>query len=128
MLDGQKVAETDRCEYIFTDVASGAHVASVKAVYASGESEPAEVVFGESGIDSALTGGIAVSPNPAPGYTLVSGDFTGALLYDLSGLCVATFTGDSQRLDLTGVAPGFYILVVQPASGAPAVSVKLTVR
>jgi len=41
---------------------------------------------------------------------------------------VATFTGDSQRLDLTGVAPGFYILVVQPASGAPAVSVKLTVR
>lgn len=128
MLDGQKVAETDRCEYIFTDVASGAHVASVKAVYASGESEPAEVVFGESGIDSAVTGGIAVSPNPAPGYTLVSGDFTGALLYDLSGLCVATFTGDSQRLDLTGVAPGFYILVVQPASGAPAVSVKLTVR
>ena len=33
-----------------------------------------------------------------------------------------------EEIDLTGVAPGFYILVVQPASGAPAVSVKLTVR
>ena len=88
MLDGQKVAETDRCEYIFTDVASGAHVASVKAVYASGESEPAEVVFGESGIDSALTGGIAVSPNPAPGYTLVS-----ITAYFTSGAEMAVFIG-----------------------------------
>lgn len=126
-LDGEKVAETDACEYTFAGLPKDLHTAEVKAVYASGESAPVAVTFGESGIAAPEASAISVGPNPAPGYTEVKGDFEAARLYTLSGALLKSFPGGEAHLDLTGVTPGFYILVVEPAAGAP-VSVKLIVK
>lgn len=128
MLDGETVAETTDCEHLFTNVPSGRHTAAVKAVYASGESDAVELEFGESGLNEVEVNALSVAPNPAYGYTEVSGEFAGARLYDLSGRCIATFDGSNRRLDLSNVAPGFYILTVDSASATTPLTVKLTVK
>lgn len=128
MLDGEKVAETSGTLHAFENVGCGMHTASVKAVYASGESEAVTVEFGQDGLNEIGAGGsLTVAPNPAPGYTEVTGgDFESAQLYDLSGRRVAVFGGNDPRLDLSRVAPGVYLLSVKPVSGKP-VTVKLVV-
>ena len=129
MLDGELIAETTDCEFTIAAVTPGEHTAAVKAVYASGESAAAEVTFGDSGLKdlTAPAGDITVSPNPARDYTVINGEFNAARLIDMSGRCVATFDGDNQRLNLSGVASGFYVLSIEAASGN-VVNVKLTVR
>ncbi len=87
----------------------GVHKATVKAIYSSGESEEAEITFGHSGLVSPTVGSIRVYPNPAPGYTVVYGDFIRASLIGLSGQTMATFDGSSSYLDLSAVVPGLYI-------------------
>lgn len=129
MLDGEVIGETDDCEFTIAAVTSGEHVAAVKAIYASGESEAAEVHFGDSGLKELGTPAddITVSPNPARDYTLINGEFRGARLIDMSGRCVASFNGDNQRLDLSRITSGFYILSIESTAGN-IVNVKLTVR
>ena len=125
-LDGEKLADTEDCSYMLTP-GSGEHYAEVRAVYASGESAPAKIVFGESGVNGVQTDKISVRPNPAPGYTNVRGEFNRAVLYDLSGRALRAFDGSDSRLDLGGVQSGIYLLVIEPLSGKPQ-TVKLTVK
>lgn len=125
-LDGKKLADTEDCSYMLTP-GLGEHYAEVKAVYASGESAPAKIVFGESGVNGVQTDKISVRPNPAPGYTNVRGEFNRAVLYDLSGRALRAFDGSDSRLDLGGVQSGIYLLVIEPLSGKPQ-TVKLTVK
>lgn len=125
-LDGKKLADTEDCSYMLNPGA-GEHYAEVKAVYASGESAPAKIVFGESGVNGILTDKISVWPNPAPGYTDVRGEFRRAVLYDLSGRALRAFDGSDSRLDLGGVQSGIYLLVIEPVSGKSQ-TVKLTVK
>lgn len=125
-LDGEKLADTEDCSYMLNPGA-GEHYAEIKAVYASGESAPAKILFGESGVNGVLTDKISVWPNPAPGYTNVRGEFNRAVLYDLSGRVLCAFDGSHSRLELGGVQAGVYLLVIEPLSGKPQ-TVKLTVR
>lgn len=125
-LDGKKLVDTEDCSYMLNP-GRGEHTAEIKAVYASGESAPAKIVFGELGVNGIQTDKIAVWPNPAPGYTNVRGDFSRAVLYDLSGRELRVFNGANSRLDLGGVESGIYLLVIEPTSGKPR-TVKLTVR
>lgn len=127
-LDGNKVARTKECSYLFTNVPEGMHTAEVKAVYASGESLSAQEKFGvETGIGTVESGNVMVSPNPAHDYTMVSGEFSSATLFDLSGRKLRTFSGTEPRLSLSGIKPGVYMLVVNLTDGRTT-SVKLTVK
>ena len=125
-LDGEKLADTEDCSYMLNPGA-GEHYAEIKAVYASGESAPAKILFGESGVNGVQTDKISVWPNPAPGYTNVRGEFNRAVLYDLSGRVLRAFDGSHSRLELGGVQAGVYLLVIEPLSGKPQ-TVKLTVK
>ena len=52
-LDGTKVGESEKPEYVIVDLSEGRHVIGIKAIYQSGESQLVEYVFGESdGIDA----------------------------------------------------------------------------
>ncbi len=126
-VDGEKRDITDESFLLLGNVGEGVHKATVKAIYSSGESEEAEITFGHSGLVSPTVGSIRVYPNPAPGYTVVYGDFIRASLIGLSGQTMATFDGSSSHLDLSAVVPGLYILAVEGTDGAVAF-VKLQVR
>lgn len=126
-LDGEELARTTDCSFMLSDVAKGAHTAEVKAVYASGESAPATVRFGETGLNGLNGSEISVWPNPAPGYTIVRGDFSRATIYDLSGRSLRTFDGTEKRLDLSGFAHGIYLLAIE-TEGNRTTTIKLAVR
>lgn len=126
-LDGEELARTTDCSFMLSNVAKGAHTADVKAVYASGESAPATVRFGETGLNGLNGSEISVWPNPAPGYTIVRGDFSRATIYDLSGRSLRTFDGTEKRLDLSGFAHGIYLLVIE-TEGNRTTTIKLAVR
>jgi len=111
-VDGQKPEITENCALSLGSVSDGMHKASVKAIYASGESEEAEITFGQSGSTSPSADGIRVYPNPAVDHTVVYGDFTRATLIDLSGRVIASFGNGSARLDLSSISSGIYILAV----------------
>ncbi|MBS5437035.1 MAG: carboxypeptidase regulatory-like domain-containing protein [Prevotella sp.] len=126
-LDGEELARTTDCSFMLSDVAKGAHTAEVKAVYASGESAPATVRFGETGLNGLNGSEISVWPNPAPGYTIVRGDFSRATIHDLSGRSLKTFDGTEKRLDLSGFAHGIYLLVIETEDNRTT-TIKLAVR
>ena len=126
-LDGEELARTTDCSFMLSDVAKGAHTAEVKAVYASGESAPATVRFGETGLNGLNGAEISVWPNPAAGYTIVRGDFSRATIYDLSGRSLRTFDGTEKRLDLSGFAHGIYLLAIE-TEGNRTTTIKLAVR
>lgn len=126
-LDGEELARTTDCSFMLSNVAKGAHTAEVKAVYASGESVPATVRFGETGLNGLNGSEISVWPNPAPGYTIVRGDFSRATIHDLSGRSLKTFDGTEKRLDLSGFAHGIYLLVIETEDNRTT-TIKLAVR
>lgn len=126
-LDGEELARTTDCSFMLSNVAKGAHTAEVKAVYASGESAPATVRFGETGLNGLNGSEISVWPNPAPGYTIVRGDFSRATIYDLSGRSLRTFDGTEKRLDLSGFAHGIYLLAIE-TEGNRTTTIKLAVK
>lgn len=126
-LDGEELARTTDCSFMLSNVAKGAHTAEVKAVYASGESAPATVRFGETGLNGLNGSEMSVWPNPAPGYTIVRGDFSRATIYDLSGRSLRTFDGTEKRLDLSGFAHGIYLLAIE-TEGNRTTTIKLAVR
>lgn len=126
-LDGEELARTTDCSFMLSNVAKGAHTAEVKAVYASGESAPATVRFGETGLNGLNGSEISVWPNPAPGYTIVRGDFSRATIYDLSGRSLRIFDGTEKRLDLSGFAHGIYLLAIE-TEGNRTTTIKLAVR
>ncbi len=126
-LDGEELARTTDCSFMLSNVAKGAHTAEVKAVYASGESAPATVRFGETGLNGLNGSEISVWPNPAPGYTIVRGDFSRATIHDLSGRSLRTFDGTEKRLDLSGFAHGIYLLAIE-TEGNRTTTIKLAVR
>lgn len=126
-LDGEELARTTDCSFMLSNVAKGAHTAEVKAVYASGESAPATVRFGETGLNGLNGSEISVWPNPAPGYTIVRGDFSRATIYELSGRSLRTFDGTEKRLDLSGFAHGIYLLAIE-TEGNRTTTIKLAVR
>lgn len=126
-LDGEELARTTDCSFMLSNVAKGAHTAEVKAVYASGKSAPATVRFGETGLNGLNGSEISVWPNPAPGYTIVRGDFSRATIYDLSGRSLRTFDGTEKRLDLSGFAHGIYLLAIE-TEGNRTTTIKLAVR
>lgn len=126
-LDGEELARTTDCSFMLSNVAKGAHTAEVKAVYASGESAPATVRFGETGLNGLNGSEISVWPNPAPGYTIVRGDFSRATIHDLSGRSLRTFDGTEKRLDLSGFAHGIYLLVIETEDNRTT-TIKLAVR
>ncbi len=125
-VDGQVIGVTDKESMPLTGFSKGVHTASVKAVYASGKSEAASYTFGDDGMDNIASENLSVWPNPAHRHTNVSGIFDGAALYSLSGVMVRNYNSESSRLDLSGVAPGLYILRVSAPGGAR--SFKLTVK
>ncbi|MDE6207296.1 MAG: carboxypeptidase regulatory-like domain-containing protein [Muribaculaceae bacterium] len=130
LLDGEVVATTDATELHLDPVGDGIHTLGIRAVYASGTSDTAELTFGDAGIGSIdATDAVSVSPNPATDYTIVNTVFEQAALYTLSGRLVASYDGTNgdRVIRLDNVGAGFYLLTVKTADGRTA-TVKLTVK
>ena len=121
---------TEETELHLDPVGAGTHTLGIRSVYASGNSDVAEINFGESGVEEILKSDkITVSPNPAVDYTVVSTEFDKAVLYTLSGQMIATYDGvnSDKVIRLDNVASGLYLLTIKTTDGRQA-SVKLTVK
>lgn len=111
-LDGEKVGETSEISYLFENLDENTHTAGVKAVYYSGMSEMKTITFGQSGINSAHANSVKVYPNPASDWLTVEGHYTRLELTTLSGICMKIADGSEQRLNISDVPAGIYILKV----------------
>lgn len=58
---------------------------------------------------------VSVYPNPVADFLYIetSEDVNGVSIYDLSGKMIGVWSGDSGRLDLSGISSGMYILRVE---------------
>ncbi len=110
-VDGNKVASTQATSYTVTGLEEGDHTASVVAVYAEGESEPATVNFNVKlgGVDEVTAQGIRIYPNPATDVVNFGTTVDTAELLDMSGRRVAKVQ-DAAAMNLAGVAPGIYLV------------------
>lgn len=110
-VDGSKVASTEATSYTVTGLEEGDHTASVVAVYAEGESEPATVNFNIKlgGVDEIAAQGIRIYPNPATDVVNFGTAVDTAELLDMSGRCVAKVQ-DAAAMNLNGIAPGIYLV------------------
>ncbi|MBD5340627.1 MAG: T9SS type A sorting domain-containing protein [Bacteroides sp.] len=130
LLDGKTIMNTEETELHLDPVGAGTHTLGIRSVYASGNSDVAEINFGESGVEEILKSDkITVSPNPAVDYTVVSTEFDKAVLYTLSGQMIATYDGvnSDKVIRLDNVTSGLYLLTIKTTDGRQA-SVKLTVK
>lgn len=110
-IDGAKIASTDATSHQIPAMAEGTYTARVIAVYAEGESEPAELTFQVklSGVEQITADGVAFYPNPATDAVRFSTRVEKAELVDLNGRVVVSAV-DTEGLNVSGLTPGLYIL------------------
>ncbi|MCR9263196.1 MAG: T9SS type A sorting domain-containing protein [Flavobacteriaceae bacterium] len=71
-----------------------------------------------------------IYPNPSEDYIYVDTEtqFTVISIFDLSGNLVKTFRSEEERYDVSGIAPGMYLMMVQYPDGATSQPKKIIVR
>lgn len=117
-IDGVDLGSFSTNSYDLADLPVGSHSAAVKAVYATGESEPLEIEFkvlDPAAVDAVLASSATVAARRGA-VDVAGADQT--VVYSLNGLAVATLSGSGSVC----LPAGVYIVV---ADGKP---YKLTVR
>ncbi|WP_421809316.1 T9SS type A sorting domain-containing protein [Flagellimonas sp.] len=71
-----------------------------------------------------------IYPNPSEDYIYVDTEtqFTVISIFDLSGNLVKTFRSEEERYDVSGIAPGMYLMMVQYPDGSTSQPKKIIVR
>lgn len=115
-VDDVKVASTEATSHVVSGLAEGSHKARVVAVYAEGESEPAEIDFlvRLSGIGQVQADGVSVWPNPASDVVRFSSRIDKAEIFDMNGRLMVSAI-DTEGMSLAGCTPGIYILRLETA-------------
>lgn len=129
-LDGEQVSVQHGISFTFSDIEQGHHVAGVRAVYASGESQLQTVGFDVIGSGIVMDGysgsSVDVYPNPVSGILYVSGVCDRAVIYDLSGREVLSVDVPAESVDVSGLVPGPYLIRLY--DGDDSVVKKISVR
>lgn len=127
-LDGVQVTETTGNGYQFEGLKEGKHVAGVKAVYHSGESELVTYEFNvTTGIQELEDAEIRIYPNPVTDFLYVDGDYERVVVTSLSGVPVADWKYGLYPYEVSGLSAGTYILTVYGEQGQILKRMKLTV-
>ncbi len=116
-VDGAKVASTPATSHVVKGLAEGHHTARVVAVYAEGESEPAEIDFlvRLSGIAPVgADADISVSLNQAARAVRFSSPVDKAELFDINGRSAASAT-NTEGISIAPCPAGIYILRLEQA-------------
>lgn len=97
-LDGKKVITQRGITYTFTNIADGKHIAGVKAIYASGESELATVEFEVTGnrIEEVVDEEVLLYPNPAKERIFVKGQVEQLDIYGASGNLLGSYLNPTE--------------------------------
>lgn len=125
-LDGVKLGDTNDNLWALGNLADGSHTAEVSKRYNGGESEKLSVTFNaESSMSVSTVSPVAIT---LKGRKLtISGNYTAASLWTVSGMQVLANITGNDAVDLSGVTPGVYIVRADTADGAP-VTVKVVIR
>ena len=125
-LDGVSVATVAATAYDFTALTAATdYTVGVRALDAAGNASATAELAVRTAAASALhdlhRAGVRVFPNPATAGTLyVRGAGGGeARILDALGRALLRVRLDAERVDVTGLAPGAYVLMVYDAGGVP---------
>ena len=123
MLDNVVVAQPATNQFLFEDVTEGAHTASVKAVYKSGESETASITFNAvSGINELLAGNKITG---CRGYISCElAEQASIRVYDASGKLVASDLYEAGTSTIQ-VPAGIYIVHIASEENAQNLKVRV---
>lgn len=115
-LDGNKISETENCNYTFTNLSAANKTAGVRTVYASGSSELVTYKLDASSVEEAATDLLQVYYNAGDKTIYIQGAYSQAELFDAQGklLSVAPDTG---QMDAGSLCRGIYILRVVTEEG-----------
>ena len=106
-----KVGSTVETSYVLTSVTPGQHVAKVVAVYDGGRSAAAVHAFTVDQSGASLTASATVTVDRPAGLIRFGEKVGQASLHTVAGVAVAT-ASDASALDISSVAQGVYILVI----------------
>lgn len=123
-LDGEKVADTNATEHLFTGLSAGSHTAGIVQKFDTGKSEMLSLSFDivTTGIGSVAENVVAVYARDSRLY--IEGDYSGAAVYDTAGAKMMELHGESSA-DISSIPDGVYIVKVVK-NGGKTVSVKIT--
>lgn len=111
-LDGEKQSQTNEKSFTFTDLINGPHVAGVKAIYSSGESEISTVTFMTNvGIEDIDEYSVKIYPNPVVDIMTIEGEYSQLEIYNVSGKLIMTANGEN-KLDVSSLAKGVYLIKI----------------
>lgn len=111
-LDGEKVAQQDETEYVFSNLAAGRHTAGVIASYTSGKTEMSTIGFEVdlSGIVTGIHEDLNISLD---NQTLtISGDYDDLHIFSVDGKACRPVKVNSGEYDMSGFGSGVYIINV----------------
>lgn len=119
-LDGSLAAtlEGDVFSHTLNSVANGEHTVGIKAIYASGVSglNEAKIKVGPASLEESAEEGITVYYSA--GMLHVEGEWSSAVLYDLTGRRVAEVNRSSDRIDVSYLPDGVYVIAFKSAGNA----------
>lgn len=121
-LDEAKVAETVEEEYVFSALEPGSkHVAGVKALYVTGESELATLEFtvGNVAVEDGILDALSLYPNPFVDEIRIEGPWekiARICIMDLRGHLLAEFSG-RPVLKVSTLPGGLYFIRVEGKDG-----------
>ncbi len=117
-LNGKSVGQTEDNSYLLQNLAKGDYKASVRRMYASGESDFAELDFtvDESGESiQNIESEIRIYPNPAADCFCIEGEYTGVQVIDQTGKVVIDRDGSDNCIKVEKLPEGFYLVRVTNA-------------
>lgn len=110
-LDGEYVEQTVNKEFEFRNLSNGKHIAGVKAIYTTGESEMSTIEFAlPVGVDDVTAKNIRLYPNPASNKMFVDGDYSSLKIFDMLGKMVLSVDGGQKEIDISPLKQGTYIV------------------
>lgn len=115
-LDGEKVADTNNCEYLFTGLTEGSHTASVAQKFDTGRSELLSVTFNIMTTGIAHTGGNATAVYTKGDMLYIEEGYVSGAVYDVSGAVMMTLDGH-RTTNLSQLPDGIYIVKIKAEDG-----------
>ena len=105
--------------FLLQGLVKGENKASVRRVYSSGESGPAELSFVSTGPDGIrdVQSGIDVYPNPATDCFYVKGEYTGVRVIDKMGRVVIDRDNSDNCIRVTSLPSDFYFVQITAEKG-----------
>ncbi len=114
--------------YSLKVVADGHDEKTIEGILVDGADKEVDVNFSNASVEGLSIDAVRVYPNPATTVVNIDGEFTQVELLDLSGRCVARFSGNSHAIDVSGLEKSVYLMVITNDKTHERTIEKLTVK